>query len=92
MEVLEITLFFFAIVAGGAILSWSLLNRAMARDRAYMLAAGELELAAAPSIEQEPPSAWLALDPVGTLALMLVYLMVLIGLWLAMYAILLARV
>jgi hypothetical protein len=91
MEVVGITGFFFTLVAGAVALSGYLLSRAVARDRADMLAAGELQLQSPAAVEDEVVAAWGTVDPVGTLALMLVYLMVLIGLWVAMYAILLAR-
>ncbi|MBV9897939.1 MAG: hypothetical protein JO020_27605 [Chloroflexi bacterium] len=91
MEVLGISLFFFAIVAGGAALSVYLLSGALARDRRYLLDVGEVQVTASPSsIEEEEPASSVV-DPVGTLAVLLVYLMVLVGLWLAMFAILVGR-
>ena len=90
MEVLGISVVFITVAAGAVAFSASLLGRALARDRAYLLATGELQLPAMVA-EEEVPWPDVPVDPVGTLALLLVYLMVLIGLWLSMFAILLAR-
>jgi hypothetical protein len=92
MEVLVISGWFVLIVVAGALFSGRLLAQAFARDRRYLIASGELHLAPPVTLyEEEPWPSVGSLDPVGTLAILLVYLMVLIGLWLAMFAILVAR-
>ena len=91
MEVLAISALFVLIVVGAECLGVYLFLQALARDRRYQLAVGELSLV---HYDEEDDDGSLVLDtaePFGTLAVLLVYLMILIGLWFAMLAILLQR-